>query len=64
MLLKIGRSLFWDLEKDNGKDEKKIIDLTGGLHLERGGFLSAVLGWQMYLNVDGKVSLISKSNHS
>ncbi|XP_029661699.1 protein argonaute-2-like isoform X1 [Formica exsecta] len=43
----IGRSLFWDLGI-----KETLTNLTGGLSSARGGFLSAVLGWQMYLNVD------------
>ncbi|XP_070172472.1 uncharacterized protein [Polyergus mexicanus] len=43
----IGRSLFWDLGI-----KETLTNLTGGLSSARGGFLSAVLGWQMYLNID------------
>ncbi|KAG5317663.1 AGO2 protein, partial [Pseudoatta argentina] len=41
----IGRSLYWDI------DTKKE-SLGDGLSLSTGGFLSGVLGWKPYLNVD------------
>lgn len=50
MLLQVGRSLYWNIDK--------IEPLGGGLTLAHGGFLSGVLGWQPYLNVDGKTSML------
>ncbi|XP_011688229.1 PREDICTED: protein argonaute-2 isoform X2 [Wasmannia auropunctata] len=40
----VGKSLFWNIN-----EEEK---LGAGVALGRGGFLSGVLGWQPYLNVD------------
>ncbi|EFN68927.1 Protein argonaute-2 [Camponotus floridanus] len=42
--LSVGKSLFWEI---NDKEP-----LSGGLSLSRGGFMSAVLGWQPYINID------------
>ncbi|KYM80325.1 Protein argonaute-2 [Atta colombica] len=42
--INVGRSLYWNIDK--------IEPLGGGLTLAHGGFLSGVLGWQPYLNVD------------
>ncbi|KYN18207.1 Protein argonaute-2 [Trachymyrmex cornetzi] len=42
--INVGRSLYWNIDK--------IEPLSGGLTLAHGGFLSGVLGWQPYLNVD------------
>lgn len=50
MLLQIGRSLFWDINENE--------PLTGGVALARGGFMSGVLGWRPYLNIDGKISTL------
>ncbi|XP_024894018.1 protein argonaute-2-like [Temnothorax curvispinosus] len=40
----IGKSLYWDINENE--------PLGGGLALGRGGFMSGVLGWSPYLNVD------------
>ncbi|XP_024894043.1 protein argonaute-2-like isoform X2 [Temnothorax curvispinosus] len=40
----IGKSLYWDINEEE--------PLGGGLALARGGFMSGVLGWSLYLNVD------------
>lgn len=50
MLLQIGRSLFWDVPTNENTRET----LSNGLTLAHGGYLSGVLGWKPYLNVDGK----------
>ncbi|XP_039311790.1 protein argonaute-2 isoform X2 [Solenopsis invicta] len=42
--INVGRSLFWNINENE--------PLGGGLALARGGFMSGVLGWQPYLNVD------------
>ncbi|KAL0103055.1 hypothetical protein PUN28_018391 [Cardiocondyla obscurior] len=47
--MNVGRSLYWP-DKPELREEK--FDLGGGLFLSRGGFMSGVLGWQPYLNVD------------
>ncbi|XP_011056359.1 PREDICTED: protein argonaute-2-like [Acromyrmex echinatior] len=43
--INVGRSLYWDI------DMKKE-SLGDGLSLSTGGFLSGILGWKPYLNVD------------
>ncbi|XP_018342461.1 PREDICTED: protein argonaute-3-like [Trachymyrmex septentrionalis] len=50
----VGRSLYWDVEdKLNKIDKIDESELLGdGLFLVHGGFLSGVLGWKPYLNVD------------
>ncbi|XP_077273947.1 argonaute 2 [Temnothorax americanus] len=40
----IGKSIYWDINENE--------PLGGGLALGRGGFMSGVLGWSPYLNVD------------
>ncbi|KYN39036.1 Protein argonaute-2, partial [Trachymyrmex septentrionalis] len=52
--LQVGRSLYWDVEdKLNKIDKIDESELLGdGLFLVHGGFLSGVLGWKPYLNVD------------
>ncbi|XP_071635459.1 protein argonaute-4-like [Temnothorax longispinosus] len=40
----IGKSLYWDINENE--------PLGGGLALARGGFMSGILGWSPYLNID------------